>query len=131
MQKPYDECSKKKWELEHQERLFYFYPREIWWCSLGLNIGSEVNGKNKNFERPVLILKKYGKYTALAIPETTRPKKGDFYHAYTHNQKRYYLLLTQARLISTKRLLRKIRTLDKENFYHTKLKYCRLVLSEK
>ena len=35
----------------------YFREKEIWWASLGANIGYEQDGKNDNFERPVLILK--------------------------------------------------------------------------
>ena len=38
---------------------FYFSEREIWWCSVGINVGVEVNGKNSKFERPVLVLKKF------------------------------------------------------------------------
>ena len=32
----------------------YFRERQIWWASVGQNIGVESNGKNANFERPVL-----------------------------------------------------------------------------
>ncbi len=35
----------------------YFHEREVWWASLGKNIGFEQDGKNKMFERPVLVLK--------------------------------------------------------------------------
>lgn len=39
----------------------YFYEKDVWWASLGANIGHEEDGKNKKFERPVLILKKFNK----------------------------------------------------------------------
>lgn len=42
-----------------QEQPVYFREREIWWCSVGINIGDEEDGKNNLFERPVLILKKF------------------------------------------------------------------------
>lgn len=37
----------------------YFREGEIWWVSIGQNIGNEQNGKNTNFERSVLIFKKF------------------------------------------------------------------------
>lgn len=36
---------------------FYVNKKEIWYVKLGINIGSESNGK-KYFRRPVLVLKK-------------------------------------------------------------------------
>lgn len=41
-----------------EERIIYFNEREVWWASVGINIGNEVDGKNGYFERPVLVLKK-------------------------------------------------------------------------
>lgn len=32
-----------------------FTEGEVWWCSCGENVGIEINGKNKEFTRPVLI----------------------------------------------------------------------------
>jgi len=29
--------------------------REIWWASVGENVGSEINGKSALFSRPVII----------------------------------------------------------------------------
>ena len=37
----------------------FFKEGEIWWCHLGENVGTEMNGKGDFFTRPVLILKKY------------------------------------------------------------------------
>ncbi|MEX0968396.1 MAG: type II toxin-antitoxin system PemK/MazF family toxin [Bacteroidia bacterium] len=130
--KDFDGWNAKKKTIHEKEvaNNLYFYPREIWWCSLGINIGYEVDGKNESYERPVLILKKFGKDTALIVPETTKTKKGDFYHAYRFDETSFYLLLTQARLISTKRLIRKVRTLDPANFHEARIKYASLILSQ-
>ena len=54
----------------------YFRIQQIWWCSLGINIGYEQDGKNKNFERPVLILKKFSKDVLLILPITSSDKQG-------------------------------------------------------
>ena len=37
---------------------FFFHEKEVWWSALGVNIGVEMDGKNENFERPVLVLRK-------------------------------------------------------------------------
>ncbi|MBU0661405.1 hypothetical protein KKG22_04495 [Patescibacteria group bacterium] len=37
----------------------FFREREVWWASLGKNIGYEMDGKNDLFEIPILILKGY------------------------------------------------------------------------
>lgn len=49
---------KEKIELKNIEEI-RFREQEIWWCSLGENIGCEEDGKNELFERPVLILRKF------------------------------------------------------------------------
>ena len=46
----------------HQKRFLAFvHAREVWWCSLGLNVGTEQDGKHTAFERPVLILRKFNR----------------------------------------------------------------------
>ena len=37
-------------------RNVYFKEGQIWWASIGQNIGVEANGKNKNYERPVIMM---------------------------------------------------------------------------
>ena len=56
------EWSKKKIEINNSNKYpRFFKEREIWWASIGSNVGSEEDGKNNDFERPVLILKKFNK----------------------------------------------------------------------
>jgi mRNA-degrading endonuclease toxin of MazEF toxin-antitoxin module len=103
--------------MSEQESDVYFYDREIWWCALGANIGFEQDGKNDTFERPVLILRKFNKHMAWVLPLTSRDKKeSPFYQATEHEGKTYYIILSQVRTISSKRLLRKLRTLPEEEF---------------
>ncbi len=85
-----------------------FNEREIWWCSVGRNIGSEINGKNDNFERPILIFRIFGPDTLWAIPLTTRPmiKESRKEHEFTFNGIIQTIDISQLRLISAKRLLR-------------------------
>ena len=47
-----------------------FKEGEVWWCSVGENVGKEINGKSKLFSRPVLVFKKLTSETFLGIPTT-------------------------------------------------------------
>ena len=95
---------------------FYFYEREIWWASLGCNIGFEEDGKNKNFERPVLVFKKFNKNMLWVIPLTTKKKEGRFFYNFTEKDKSYTLIWPQLRLISSKRLIRKMTKISETSF---------------
>jgi len=50
------------------------------------------------------------------IPITTKEKSGRFYFQYEHEGKSFSLILSQIRLMDAKRLLRKVRTLSKDEF---------------
>jgi mRNA interferase MazF len=67
MIKDFDSWGQFKKKLDLSDRVFYVHPREVWWCSLGLNIGTEIDGKNENFERPVLVMNVYNKNTLFVI----------------------------------------------------------------
>ena len=77
MQKDFDIWNKQKKLLNIRNITnLYFSERQIWWCSIGCNIGSEIDGKHINFERPVLILKKVNKAQFIGIPLTSKKKIG-------------------------------------------------------
>lgn len=98
------------------DKVLYFHEREIWWASLGVNIGFEQDGKNQNFERPVLVLKKFNKSILWILPLTSKDKQGKYYHEIEYLGEKYKVILSQLRLISSKRLTRKIRRLSKFDF---------------
>lgn len=116
-----------KKDLHEKDRIVYFREKQIWWCILGLNIGYEQDGKNKYFLRPVLILKKFNPKVLWILPITTSGKNGKYYYQYEYDNKKYSIILSQIRLISSKRLLRKIRILSKEDFEKTKKKFIKLL----
>ncbi|MEK7066302.1 MAG: type II toxin-antitoxin system PemK/MazF family toxin [Patescibacteria group bacterium] len=99
-----------------EDKNLYFYEREIWWASLGANIGYEQNGKNEMYERPVLVLKKFNKYIFWGLPLTSQKKNGKYYFEIKYNGESFSVILSQLKLMSSKRLLRNIRTMPKEEF---------------
>ncbi len=81
-----------------------FKEGEIWWCSMGENIGIETNGKGERFTRPVYILRKYDKYTFLGLPLTTKGKVGTWYCPIEFNDKKQTIVLAQGRTFDYRRL---------------------------
>ena len=78
---------------------------EIFWCRVGLNVGVEEDGKNSEFVRPVLVIKKFSHEIVLGIPLTTKEKAGDWYYPLPHFGKNSYLVLNQVKSFDTKRFL--------------------------
>ena len=101
-----------------------FCEKAIWWCSVGVNIGYEQNGKGKQFERPVLILRKFNRYVFLGIPLTTKQKnlKLPFYIKLKGAKVESIAVLSQIRLFSSKRLLREIEIINSELFKQMKVR---------
>ena len=116
MQKDFDAWNKNKKDLEKASTLRYAYPREIWWCSLGINLGAEIDGKNENFERPIIVMKVYNKETMIILPLTTKQKDDEFHHKIETEDRVVWAKLTQMRVISNKRLSRKVGVLEEIAF---------------
>ncbi|MEK9151274.1 MAG: type II toxin-antitoxin system PemK/MazF family toxin [Patescibacteria group bacterium] len=118
MKKDFQGWCKKK-EILHStpdEKIVYFRDKEIWWCALGVNIGFEQDGKNHNYERPVLVLKKINRYLALVVPLSTKTKDHPYYLGYQYNSKSYSALVLQIRVVSSKRFLRRIGKIENQIF---------------
>lgn len=95
----------------------YFNEREIWWCSLGLNVGYEQDGKGQDFTRPVIILKQFNKEVFWALPLTTQLKIGKYYFPVDLGDGRARrITLSQLRLVDAKRLRNKFSVLPENQF---------------
>ena len=115
--KDFNKWNKEKKDLEMKERdTLWFHEREIWWCSIGLNLGDEQDGKNEMFERPVLIVKKFNKKICWILPMTTKNKSGTYYHQILYEGKVFSIVLSQIRLVSIKRFRRFIRKISPYQF---------------
>jgi mRNA interferase MazF len=104
MPKNFDEWNIEKKNIHFSKPCAVFHEKEIWWCAMGINIGYEEDGKNRLFERPVLVIKKFNKHVAWVVPITTKPHYDIF-----HYQLRFsgnFLIIPQVRLTSSKRFIR-------------------------
>ena len=90
----------------------YVRTKEVWWCSLGINIGFEQDGKHELFERPILVIRKLSRDVVLVVPLSSKIKNNKYCVNFVHNDQVFSALISQVRLISTKRLNRKIYEMD-------------------
>ncbi len=117
MNKDFDLWNKEKKIIENvAPDTLIFHEREIWWCSMGVNLGDEQDGKNELFERPILVLKKFNKKVCWILPMSTKQKDGIYYHTLEHDGKIFSVILSQLRLISVKRFRRFIRKISPHQF---------------
>ena len=105
-------------DSEHQPPLFK--EGEIWWRYVDENVGAEVNGKGNQFTRPVLVFRKYDRYSFFALPLTTKRKIGTWYSAFTHAGKTQTAQLAQGRVVSFKRLKERVGKIDSADYTRIK-----------
>jgi mRNA interferase MazF len=90
--------------------------RDLWWMSVGENVGSEMNGKSKLFSRPVIVLKKLSRGFFLIAPTTSQKHQGSWYVEIRQEGKNMYVCLHQVRTIDYRRLSNRLGTIDEEDF---------------
>lgn len=108
--------TKQHLDIKILDEKFRVHEREIWWCSMGVNIGDEEDGKNELFERPVLILRKFNNGLVWCIPMSTKIKQNPYYHIIDHDDIQFSLILSQLRVMSTKRFQRFVRKMGHDEF---------------
>jgi mRNA interferase MazF len=116
MEKDFDNWNNKKKIIDQKNISVnrFVNEREVWWCSLGLNIGYEQDGKNEEFERPVLVIKKFNREIVWIVPLTSVPKNDKFHYGLNSNKS--FVILSQIRLISTKRMIRRAEKIAEMEF---------------
>lgn len=117
MKRNYVAWYRLKAQIEQQVPRDKFHQREIWWCSLGANIGFEEDGKNEQFERPVLVVRKFNKELFLGVPLTTKEKDNRFYHPIKIGEQTGSVMISQVRVLSSRRLNRRLTRIGKKTFY--------------
>lgn len=101
--------------LDAGEKSFNFHNGEIYWCSVGVNIGAEECGKGFMYCRPVLIFHKINNRLFRGILFTTTPQENDKYTEIVKiDGEISYALITQINTYSVKRLGSKMCDLPEE-----------------
>jgi len=114
MPKDFNRWNTEKKALDRSERGVGFHEREIWWCSIGVNVGSEQHSQTRDFNRPVLVVRRFTGDMFWGVPLTTKLRDGGFRYRFTLQGVENDALLLQLRAWDRKRLIRKIETMPKE-----------------
>ena len=120
MEENFDKWNQIKKNVQEDEKTRLFKQRDIFFITMGQNIGFEQNGKGENFVRPIVILKKITNQMFIGIPLSSQLKDGDWFFKFEFNIKDKISLniaiLPQIRMFSSKRLLNKIGVMKIEDF---------------
>ncbi len=113
----------RKYNLEKRSAGPLFNERDIFWCSIGSNIGHEMDGKWEKSNRPILVIKKFNRHIFWWVPLSTQVKENNLYYIpYTFDWKTASAIISQMRLMDSKRLINRIGVLDESDFYKIKEK---------
>jgi mRNA-degrading endonuclease toxin of MazEF toxin-antitoxin module len=121
----FDHWNELKKKINNEKNTPDKYPKEgeIWMCSIGKNIGYEQNGSGDNFSRPVMIITKFNNHMFWCVPLSTKQKDFDFYYNYTDVfDQKVSAIVAQLKLISVKRLTRKLYDIDNGQLEEIKVK---------
>ena len=113
-----------------ESKEIFFREREVWWATLGKNVGYEIDGKHEYFSRPVLIVKKYSGEMCFVLPLTTQIKEGSppYQFKLCLSGKLNAINLSQGKTISAKRLMQKIEKIDEDVFLDVLDKFIKLLI---
>ena len=116
MDKDFDTWNGQKKRVNNRTRIKY-HVREMWWCWIGLNVGSEQDGSGAEFRRPVLIVKGLSLETCIIVPLTksTRDHPLRIKVGLVAGEEAR-AVLSQIKVIDVKRLAQRIGYLDQTIF---------------
>jgi len=103
MNKKFDNWNSLKQRIENKEPV-QFRQGQIYFMSVGQNIGYEIYGKKDLYLRPVLVYKKLSTQTFIGIPLSSKLKEGSYFFTFRYTDKTLSTaLLNQIRVFDIKR----------------------------
>ena len=117
MQKDFDGWNEQKKHIDRDAQAPEYHERQIRWCRFGTNVGFEQDGTGEGYSRPALILKGLSRNVCLVLPLTTSVKKNPYYLPVGLVADRpAAVIVSQIRLVDTKRLYKRLGTVDAATF---------------
>ncbi|MEN9604910.1 MAG: hypothetical protein RJB39_595 [Candidatus Parcubacteria bacterium] len=117
-----------KIKIDRKRRMIIINQGEVYWCALGENVGDEENGKGGQFRRPVLVFKKFNNNIFWGIPMSTKNKENPYYIKVLLKDVVQSAIISQLRILDTKRLDYKIGYVSKTDFDLIKNKIMEVIL---
>jgi len=96
-----------------------FFEGEVWSAAVGVNLDVEIDGKGSNFERPVVIVKKFSRRHVWVVPLTRVIHIKDGIHIRISNENldiNSAALIPQLQRISSRRFLYRLGKLNTSQF---------------
>ena len=117
----FDKWNEIKKITQNSKRKLGIKSREIFWAKIGQNIGSEEYGKDENFARPVIVIRKLTKDLFVGVPLTSTIKSNDYFHSFKYDNKTHgtvhnSAMILQLKVFSIKRLMNKAGIINKNDF---------------
>ena len=117
MPKDFDSWNSEKKNIDSNAERKLYHAREIWWCRLGVNVGSEQDGTGTEHERPVLIIKGLSREVCIVLPLTSSER----FHSMRVplgivGDKKASAIISQIRVVDTKRFIEKVCFIDDATF---------------
>ena len=129
MKKDFKNWHKDKKNIHEGKERPFFHEREVWFTSMGVNVGFEIDGKGEKFMRPIIVIRKFNNESLWGLPLTRNPKKGKYYYSFMIEEGQSSTAnLSQIRLIDSKRLQYKIGVMHKRDFVEVKEKLRQLLV---
>ncbi len=108
--------NEKKIKLDGYKKYKHPKERAIWWCSIGMNVGTEIYGKGEDYTRPVLIINGEIGQSFIGIPLTSKIKNGKYSCIIKTTDKLGTALVYQIRNFDKRRLVGKIGKVSEDDF---------------
>ncbi len=105
--KDFEAWNVQKQKVDQKEAGIYLRAGDVRWVILGINVGSEIDGKGASFTRPALVIRIVGNM-ALIIPLSTKIKSMAGYLNLKLNDKEMSLCINQMKVVSQKRILHRL-----------------------
>ncbi len=112
----FDSWNEEKKKTNEKKYNVFFKERDIFFIKAGKNIGFEQNWKWEKFARPFLIIRKFNNQIFWGIPLSSKEKNGKYYHNFSFKNTTQTAILSQIKLIDSKRIMNKIGMIDNENY---------------
>lgn len=120
--KNFNDWNTKKIKIDSFTNIKHPKAGEIWWCRVGVNIGSEVYGKGREYTRPVLIINTDGNENFIGVPLSSKLKNTKYSCIIkTSDEMLHTVLVYQIRNFDNRRLKEKIYDLQEPELQRVKI----------
>lgn len=130
MDKNFDDWHRLKKKLNDHKPCVIPREGEVWFCSIGVNIGFEIDGKHKFYERPILVLKTWGPDSFLGVPMTSKLRESDYCMIVSVRDVPRGVVISQLRLLDRRRLLRRVGELAMRDLNAVRWRLCVLLFKK-